>query len=105
MVRHDHFEDLFLAPSRPPWQAMAACRRSGLDFFSVDHDVQAACIEVCRACPVTDECLRHAVEHREPEGVWAGEVVTRRRLLTLARRLHGPEPAMAGATGSGAVEP
>jgi len=107
MVRDDHFEfeDLLLPAVRPPWQTMAACRRSGLDFFSMDRDVQAACIEVCRACPVTDECLRQAVEHREPEGVWAGEVVTRRRLRSLARRLQGPEPAMAGATGSGAGEP
>jgi hypothetical protein len=105
MLRHDHAEVPALPVGRPPWQALAACRRSGLDFFSLDRDVQAACIEVCRACPVTLECLRQAVEHREPEGVWAGEVVTKRRIRTLARRLEVPEPAVAGAAGRGAGAP
>jgi hypothetical protein len=105
MLRHDHIEVLALPFGRPSWQTMAACRRSGLDFFSMDRDVQAACIEVCRRCPVTDECLRQAVEHREPEGVWAGEVVTKRRIRTLARRLSEPEPVAAGAAGSGSVGP
>jgi hypothetical protein len=106
MQRYDQFGDLFQPAARPPWQTLAACRCSGLDFFSLDHDVQAACIEVCRHCPVMGDCLRQAVEHREPEGVWAGEVVTKRRLRTLARRLYGPEPVAAGAgvgaAGSGA---
>jgi len=89
-VRQDHLEVLGFPDGRPAWQSLAACRRSGLDFFSVDRDVQAACIEVCRGCPVVTECLRQAVGHREPEGVWAGEVVTKRRHRSLARRLYGP---------------
>ena len=101
MLRHDHFEVLVLPSGRPPWQTQAACRRSGLDFFSVDRDVQAACIEVCRHCPVMHDCLRQAVEHGEPEGVWAGEVVTKRRQRSLARRLYDQEPVAVGGAAGG----
>ncbi|HXX90356.1 MAG TPA: WhiB family transcriptional regulator [Acidimicrobiales bacterium] len=74
-------------PARMSWQAMAACRRSPLDFFSADPGIQGQCIALCRRCAVTEQCLRYAVETREPEGVWAGEVFSRRRLRALAQQL------------------
>jgi hypothetical protein len=86
-ARHDHFEVDAFARGRLAWQSTAACPRSGLDFFSLDPEVQRQCIEICHRCPVTSECLRYAVETRELEGVWAGEVLTKRRLRLLARRL------------------
>jgi WhiB family transcriptional regulator, redox-sensing transcriptional regulator len=74
------------ADAREQWRVLAACRDGALDFFSDDLAVQRACIAVCRRCPVARECLRYAVETREAEGIWAGEVFSRRRLRTLALR-------------------
>ncbi|MFI6447215.1 WhiB family transcriptional regulator [Kitasatospora sp. NPDC050543] len=71
------------------WQLHAACRGldSGLFFHPAGergraHDErEMAAKEVCRGCPVREECLRHALRTREPYGVWGGLSEDERRAL------------------------
>jgi len=37
--------------------------------------------EICRTCPVVDECLDYALTIREPHGIWGGLNEGERRLL------------------------
>ncbi len=67
---HDRFE----------WQEDAKCR--GMDsnmFFPIDNmrgarlrEFEARAKEVCSGCSVQDSCKRHALQTREPYGVWGG---------------------------------
>ncbi|WP_420035155.1 WhiB family transcriptional regulator [Streptomyces sp. cg28] len=62
------------------WQLLAACR--GVDsslFFHPEGERGAArsaretsAKEVCMRCPVRAECAAHALQVREPYGVWGG---------------------------------
>ncbi|MGJ9413765.1 WhiB family transcriptional regulator [Aeromicrobium sp. CF4.19] len=62
------------------WQYEGACM--GLDsarFFSPDaergtarSDREGAAKAICATCPVIDQCRQHALEAREPYGVWGG---------------------------------
>lgn len=80
---------LFLLPPLPPdadtgtpvsrstmldnWADFALCRTlPELDWFAQGRDMQRACQQVCRECPVRIECLAEALERREVHGVWGG---------------------------------
>lgn len=76
------------------WQTAASCR--GTDaalFFSPGtnepkedkyvREKQAK--EICRACPVRDQCLDFAIDMREPYGIWGGLNEAERR-RHIARR-------------------
>lgn len=62
------------------WQMQGSCR--GMDsgfFFHPDGERgparvqrEARAKEVCRSCPVLEECRRHALTVHEPYGVWGG---------------------------------
>ncbi|WP_274709484.1 WhiB family transcriptional regulator [Streptomyces tubbatahanensis] len=62
------------------WQLLAACR--GVDsslFFHPEGERgaarsarEASAKEVCMRCPVRAECAAHALQVREPYGVWGG---------------------------------
>ncbi|MFJ9948331.1 WhiB family transcriptional regulator [Kitasatospora sp. NPDC091207] len=62
------------------WQLRAACRHLGTDLFfhpsgerGQAHDSrEEAAKQVCARCPVADACREHALEVREPYGVWGG---------------------------------
>ncbi|SHL00427.1 WhiB family transcriptional regulator, redox-sensing transcriptional regulator [Pseudonocardia thermophila] len=74
------------------WQLRGACR--GMDsayFFHPEGERGAAkarreerAKQVCRRCPVLEECRRHALAAEEPYGVWGGLSVAERTAL-LAR--------------------
>jgi WhiB family redox-sensing transcriptional regulator len=49
----------------------------------VRREMQAKAI--CASCPVINNCLRWALEAREPYGVWGGRSAEERELM-LARR-------------------
>ncbi len=76
------------------WQLEAACR--GLDsdvFFHPDRERgeareqrEAAAKAICSACPVRRECLEHALDVREPYGVWGGLAEHERAGLLAGRR-------------------
>lgn len=68
------------------WQSVAACRGSDTATFyhpenergpsRVRRELRAK--QFCAACPVVEECLRWALETREPYGVWGGMSVEER---------------------------
>ncbi|MEU9860193.1 WhiB family transcriptional regulator [Streptomyces sp. NPDC047971] len=75
------------------WRAAAACQDVDPDlFFPVGVGPSALsqaeeAKEVCRACPVREECLRWAMdEGRHVTGVWGGLTENERR--SLHRRLR-----------------
>lgn len=68
------------------WQYRAACRDADPDVFYSPMDErgpvrrrrEAAAKAFCARCPVVQECLDHALEVREPYGVWGGLSATER---------------------------
>ena len=62
------------------WQMHGACR--GMDsgfFFHPENERgparanrEARAKQVCRTCPVIEQCRRHALAAHEPYGVWGG---------------------------------
>lgn len=74
------------------WQLHGSCR--GMDsrfFFHPDGERgparaqrEAQAKEVCRTCPVLEQCRRHALAVREPYGVWGG-MSEREREAVLSR--------------------
>lgn len=88
-------------PSELTWTAQAACRTSQSEHFYPaaddyrDEEVAAA-KDVCRRCPVTVACLRHALLGREQFGVWGGMTPRERRRARLPRK---PWPPVSGRTG------
>jgi WhiB family redox-sensing transcriptional regulator len=75
------------------WQLRGACR--GLDsgmFFHPEYERGNAkarreerAKSVCRRCPVLTECRTHALEAREPYGIW-GAMTEQERSVELANR-------------------
>ncbi|MEX2586651.1 MAG: WhiB family transcriptional regulator [Actinomycetota bacterium] len=79
------------------WQDHAACK--GMDptlFFGPEHtevvkekrDREEAAKQICRTCPVNQECLEHALESKEAYGIWGGLTELERKAL-LRRRASG----------------
>lgn len=69
------------------WQLRAACRNmdSAL-FFHPDNERGAArtrrtaeAQQICRSCPVVEQCRQHALRAQEPYGVWGGQTEDDRR--------------------------
>lgn len=54
---------------RPAWHNDAACRGHSDLFFTVES---TRARQLCKECPVRAECLRWALDHDEPRGVWGG---------------------------------
>ncbi len=65
------------------WRDRAACRGAdpGLFFPPGDagRNAAKAAKAICAGCPVTAECLRHALSFPERSGVWAGLAERERR--------------------------
>ena len=62
------------------WQLRAACREmdSALFFHPANErgparaDREARAKQICRGCPVLQQCRAHSLAAREPYGVWGG---------------------------------
>lgn len=76
-------------PDRSGWQADAACQgQMGVAFYppvsserrKSRSSREAQAKRVCATCPVSTECLDHAVAVGERYGIWGG--------LTFAERKH-----------------
>jgi WhiB family redox-sensing transcriptional regulator len=77
--------DFGLTPQELAWQERAACRhRGGGTFFPEPGAGEgvAAAKRMCAACPVRPQCLRHALDRKEPHGIWGGLTESERRVLT-----------------------
>jgi WhiB family redox-sensing transcriptional regulator len=51
----------------------------------------SAARDMCNRCPVRGECLTHALDYGEREGIWGGLTPDERRALT--REREGPRAA------------
>lgn len=76
------------------WREGAACAKPGAPLMDPsDSDVVGVdrAKAWCRRCPVAGECLREALDRREPYGIWGGTTGTEREdMLRRARaRLKG----------------
>ena len=62
------------------WQMQGACRGMDSGFFfhpegergPARAQREARAKQVCRTCPVLEQCRRHALSAHEPYGVWGG---------------------------------
>lgn len=75
---------------RGDWTRLALCAVQGDKawWFPDDYKSEdaARAIATCRACPVADVCLDHALRIGPVEGVWAGTTPRQR----VRMRRHGP---------------
>lgn len=87
-----------LPVERPEWMAHGACADLRLPpdivadiFYPREGRTDAArnAKNICRRCPVRDECLEHALVH-EMWGVWGGLTPLERRRLRRARGIELP---------------
>jgi len=81
-------------PELDTWVARARCATVSPQlvrcFHSDDRVDQRKAKLVCNGCPVRDECLDHALTHREDHGVWGGRTeAERRQIRRNRRRLQG----------------
>lgn len=75
------------------WTARGTCRDSGDDVHfptgaetSPGYRLAAAIAKAeCAGCPVRTECLAHALDTDEREGIWGGTTPAERRALTRRR--------------------
>ncbi|MFJ9519842.1 WhiB family transcriptional regulator [Kitasatospora sp. NPDC101801] len=79
------------------WQQRAACRRQDAALFfhpagergQAHDDRDEAAKRVCVRCPVRSACLAHALQVREPYGVWGGLTEDERAALLRRNRRSG----------------
>jgi WhiB family redox-sensing transcriptional regulator len=76
---------------REDWRSESACLGTTPDWFYAEvlrRDTSAPRVkfynemrwrELCPTCPVRDQCLAHAILHRERWGVWGGLTPAARR--------------------------
>jgi len=80
------------------WLNGCSCR--GLDpaiFYPTSDEDADEAKAVCGVCPVQEECLEHAIVHREHSGVWGGATEReRQRIIRRRRRLRALNAPAAG---------
>jgi WhiB family redox-sensing transcriptional regulator len=59
-------------------------------FFSEQLDDIARAKEICRKCPLIEECLAGALARREPWGVWGGQLFQHGKVLAFKRKRGRP---------------
>jgi WhiB family redox-sensing transcriptional regulator len=71
------------------WAEHAACKGKDPQLFfppttgpAIYHKARA----ICKDCPVTEQCLQHAYDHGEWDGVWGGLSPTQRKVYWRARK-------------------
>lgn len=83
----------------------APCVGLGHLFFAPNHgetfaerrDRVAAAIDVCRTCPLIEQCREGARQRGEAHGIWAGvDLDSRRKKPDPRRRGPGPQPIVHG---------
>lgn len=82
------------------WSNAACSTASGTMtelFFSEDPVSIARAKHICQGCPLRSDCLSSAIDRREPNGVWGGELISNGRIIAYKRRrgrpsrVHEPE--------------
>jgi len=73
------------------WRDQAVCRQTDPEiFFPAKGESVRAAKRVCQQCPVRSECLEHAIERRESDGVWGGTSPRERRAIARERTNRRP---------------
>ena len=72
------------------WLDTAACAEMDASDFFVDagHTIRPDVLNVCRRCPVREECLRHAYTHSISGGYFGGTSPGQRRTMDLTAALE-----------------
>jgi WhiB family transcriptional regulator, redox-sensing transcriptional regulator len=81
-------------PDEYAWMLEGSCR--GADtraFFPCNGLGVEAAQRICRGCPVQNECLEYALQHRIEQGVWGGASERERRRILRGRRRAGAVPS------------
>ena len=67
------------------WRCEATCRGMDPEIWYPDRGQvkKPTAVAICGDCPVRQQCLDHALERREPLGIWGGKTpYQRREMLT-----------------------
>jgi WhiB family redox-sensing transcriptional regulator len=104
--------DLGRLLSPEPWVDQALCAQVDVGdlFFPSKGGSTAPAVQVCKRCPVQEQCLQYALARREPHGIWGGRSERERRRMRQGlspRKLRshcgkGHEYAVVGRTSQGA---
>lgn len=82
-------------PTPPPWMDDALCTQTGPDdrtWFPHSGPASYLARATCRACPVINECLEHALDlegdvaARDRFGIWGNTSPTQRAKIARQRR-------------------
>ena len=69
------------------WVTLGACRTAEPDLFFMETDeAQYRAKEYCARCPVSFDCLEHAILNREAFGVWGGTTPLERKSMFAPKR-------------------
>ena len=82
--------DLIMNSPELRWLDDAACAEMDPGDFFVDagHTIKQEVLNVCRGCPVREQCLRHAYTHQISGGYFGGMSPGQRRTMDLAAALE-----------------
>lgn len=79
---------------RPEWMVQALCKRHPeVEFFPGRGESLDGAKNICRRCPVREQCLDYALATNQEHGIWGGESERERRRLRRKRGLIRPRPA------------
>lgn len=70
------------------WRDEAICRTADPNIFfpeDGDKDGEKKAVEICKQCPVANQCLDFALLKREKSGIWGGKTERERRRILRAR--------------------
>jgi WhiB family redox-sensing transcriptional regulator len=68
-----------------PWSVFAACQDAkDVSFFPKNKAEERAAAAICGMCPVSEDCLDHALSTNERFGMWGGVSQKQRRALARA---------------------
>lgn len=106
-------------PAQPPvpvaeewnWQLAATCRGMEVELFFHPAGERRAQKQrridqakaICHACPVLEECRRHALRAREPYGIWGGLSEEERADILGVGNLRYPAAARRNLPGQGSI--
>lgn len=70
------------------WRDSGLCQQTDPEIFFPETGVSNRQAKlVCSGCPVREQCLQHALDHREIHGVWGGLGERERRQLARNQKL------------------
>lgn len=68
------------------WLERAACASTDPDLFtSKSPSCVAKAKDICKRCPVIEDCLEHAIDNGMSSGIWGGMTPTERTRLRRSR--------------------